>query len=304
VADYNSSLPVRTETAGDVDVSIYDSTGANAWSIDANNIGQVNLNDGTNSLVIGASGELTADLATGAAVQITDGTDTLAINTDGSLLIGDGTETLAINTDGSVLSQITDGTNALSITASGEITVVQASGNEIQVTDGTETLLVNTDGSVSAQLTDGTDALDINSDGSLTTQISDGTDTLAVNADGSINVVTDATPGTDVHVYGTTAAGVPGTPNSVIDRVQSGAALYIKSIQASCSGKFKVELKTGTDGSETNKAVAFGSTSSGFVQIDFPTPIEVADGDSTLLVVTNNDKSNADVYGFVNGYEV
>jgi len=266
MADYDSSLPVRTEADADVAVAVFDSTGTNAWSIDANNIGQVNLNDGTNSLVIGSGGELTVDLAagatvdlaTGAAVQITDGTDTLAVNTDGSILIGDGTETLAINTDGSVLAQITDGT----------------------------------------------DALDINTDGSVNSVITDGTDTLAINADGSINVVTDATPGTDLHVYGTTAAGVPGVANAVIDRVQSGAILYIKSFQASCSGKFKVELKTGTDGAETTKATAFGSTSSGFVNIEFPTPIAVADGDSTLLEVTNSDKANADVYGFINGYEV
>jgi hypothetical protein len=274
MADYDSSLPIRTETAGDAVVKVVDTGGTNEWSIDANNIGQVNLNDGTNSLVIGGSGELTVDLAsgatvdlaTGAAVQVTDGTDTLAVNTDGSILIGDGTETLAINTDGSVLAQITDGTNALVITASGELTVVQATGNEIGITDGT--------------------------------------DSLAVNADGSINVVTDATPGTDLHVYGTTAAGVPGVGNSVIDRVQSGAILYIKSFQAACSGKFKVELQTGTDGAETTKATAFGSTSSGFVEITFPTPIAVADGDSTLVVVTNNDKANADVYAYINGYEV
>lgn len=258
MADYDSSLPVRTETAGDVVSKIVDTGGSNEWSIDANNIGQVNLNDGTNSLVIGSGGELTVDLAAGSEVQITDGTDTLLINTDGSIQIGDGTETLLINTDGSITSQISDGT----------------------------------------------DALDINTDGSINSVITDGTDTLEINADGSINVVTDATPGTPIHEYGTVVAGVPGTPNTVVDIVQSGADLYIQSIEASCSGKFKVELQTGTDASETTDAVAFGSTSSGFVQLVFPTPIVVADGDSTLLIITNNDKANADVYGFVNGYEL
>lgn len=104
MADYDSSLPVRTETDGDVVSKIVDSTGANIWTIDANGIGQVNLNDGTNALVIGASGELTVDLLTGAKVIITDGTDDLAINADGSInnVITDGTDTLAINTDGSI----------------------------------------------------------------------------------------------------------------------------------------------------------------------------------------------------------
>ena len=268
MADYASSLPIRTETAGDAVVKIVDTGGSNEWSIDANSIGQVNLNDGTNSLVIGSSGELTVTPSAAA-----------------KLIVWDGTENLLVNTDGSLSAQLTDGTNALAITASGEITVVQASGNEIKITDGTDDLAIQTDGSI-------------------TSRISDGTDSLAINTDGSINVVTDFTPGTDIHVYGTTVAGVPGVGNSVIDRVQSGAILYIKSFQATCSAKFKVELKTGTDASETTKVTAFGSTSSGFVEITFPTPIAVADGDSTLLVITNNDKANADVYGFINGYEV
>ena len=77
MADYDSSLPVRTETAGDVVVKIVDAAGTNQWEIDANNIGQVNLNDGTNALVIGANGEITT--------LISDGTDSLEINGDGSI---------------------------------------------------------------------------------------------------------------------------------------------------------------------------------------------------------------------------
>ena len=56
MADYDSSLPIRTETDGDAVVKVAGSTIANIWDIDANGIGQVNLNDGTNSLVISASG--------------------------------------------------------------------------------------------------------------------------------------------------------------------------------------------------------------------------------------------------------
>jgi len=102
MADYDSSLPIRTETDADVGAAIFDATGTNAWNIDANNIGHVNLDDGTNALVIGPNGEIT--------VIMTDGTDTVAIDGSGNLstLITDGTDVLAINTDGSINVNIID----------------------------------------------------------------------------------------------------------------------------------------------------------------------------------------------------
>jgi len=260
MADYDASLPVRTETDGDIGARIVDSTFANIWDIDSNGVGQVNLNDGTNALVIGASGELTVTQASGSEIQITDGTDTMLVNTDGSILIGDGTELLLINTDGSVSSQITD---------------------------GTETMLVNTDGSI-------------------TSQISDGTDTLAVNTDGSINVnIVDAVAGAEVHQYGTQVAAVKDTTYDIVDYiVTAGKTLQIKAVQVASAGKFKARLLTGTDGGETVKAVFFGSTAYGAVEITFPQPIEVIAADSVLLEVTNLDNQATDVYGFVNGNEI
>lgn len=187
------------------------------------------------------------------------------------------------------------------------------SSNELLVKD-TDLETVLTDGSQKVVITDGTDDVAVNADGSLNVvfptgaqiEITDGTDTLAINSDGSINVVVaDEVAGNEYHGYGTVSAGVPGTPNTVVDYlVTAGFTLQIKAIQAACSGKAKFELLTGTDGSETTKAVGFISTASGFGEIVFPQPIEVAAGDSVLLIITNNDKANADVYGFVNGNEI
>jgi hypothetical protein len=135
MADYQSSLPVETLLPGDVDVSIYDSTGTNAWAIDANGIGSTTITDGTNTVSIDANGnigttlfdaggdQIAIDASGNLSTIITDGTDTLGINADGSIQIGDGTETLAINTDGSVLAQITDGTDALDVNPDGSINV-------------------------------------------------------------------------------------------------------------------------------------------------------------------------------------
>jgi hypothetical protein len=104
MADYDSSLPVRTENPADVAATIVDSTGANNWAIDGNNIGQVNLNDGTNALVIGANGEITS--------IVSDGTNTIVIDASGNLstIITDGTSTLDINTDGSINVNVVEST--------------------------------------------------------------------------------------------------------------------------------------------------------------------------------------------------
>jgi len=260
MADYASSLPVRTETDGDVVVKIVDSTGAYTWAIDSSGVGSVTFPSGTQ-------------------FEVTDGTDTLAINTDGSTntVITDGTDTLEINTDGSLL-----------------------------IGDGTETLAIGTNGEVTALISDGTDTLAITTAGAITSLISDGTDTLAVNTDGSINVnVVTATVGTEIHVYNTTSGGVPNTPSTVITRTTTALKTFLfKQVSAACSGKCKVEVKTGTPSSETTKAVFFLSSSDTTHEITFAQPIEVAAGDNTLVIMTNRDNANADLYAFINGNEV
>jgi hypothetical protein len=204
--------------------------------------------------------------------------------------------------DGDVVVLLGDGTTPsqqLAIDAGGRasVAVYDSSGND---------LVITASGQITAIMSDGTDTVAIDSSGNLSTLVTDGTDTLAINSDGSINVaIVDAVAGNEVHEYGTVAAGVPGTANTVVDyTVTTSYTLQLKSIQAACSGKFKVELLTGVSGSETAKAVAFGSTSSGQVQITFPQPIEVLTGQKVLLKVTNRDKANADVYGFINGNEI
>lgn len=248
MADYDSSLPVRTETDGDVVSKIVDTTGSNIWSIDANSIGQVNLNDGTNSLVLNADGSLPIEPIAGSEIIITDGTDTLEVNADGSL-----------NVDGSV-----------------------------QIDDGTDTLAINTDGSVNSVITDGTD-------------------TLEVNTDGSINVVVQeaGVSATEIHEYATSTAVAPNTPTTVVDyTVTAGKTLVLRSWKIACSGKAKGSLQIGPAASEVEEDVSFVSTSDGNAQVTFPAPIEVAAGEKVLVVMTNRDKANADLYAWINGNEV
>ena len=110
MADYDSSLPVRTESPGDVDIFISDSTTP------------------TQKLLVNADGSIDVNTSfpPGSQIEITDGTDTLEINADGSVnvaatdldirdlsasqdnvAISDGTDTLAVNADGSINTVVT-----------------------------------------------------------------------------------------------------------------------------------------------------------------------------------------------------
>lgn len=243
MADYDSSLPIRTEADGDAVIGVVGLTEANRAEVNASN-------------------------------------EQLVKDTDVETAIGNIEEN---QTDKSQMTQITDGTEELAINASNEA------------------LVKDTD--VESKLTD----IETNqTDGTQKTKVTDGTDDLGVNSDGSINVnVVDSSQGDEIHEYGTQASGVPGTPNTVVDyTVTTGKTLLLKAIQATASGKFKFELKAGTPSSETTRAVGFGSSSNGTIEIVFPTPIEVSASDKVLLIITNSDKANADVYGFINGMEV
>src|SRR3990172_3572898 len=71
MADYDSSLPVRTETEGDVVAKVVDSAGTNKWSIDLIGRGKVNVADGNdNELKVNPDGSLNVN-----QVSATVGTD-------------------------------------------------------------------------------------------------------------------------------------------------------------------------------------------------------------------------------------
>lgn len=67
MADYDSSLPARTESAGDIDVFISDATTP------------------TQKLKVNADGSIDTNFAVGSKVIVTDGVDDLEVNVDGSI---------------------------------------------------------------------------------------------------------------------------------------------------------------------------------------------------------------------------
>jgi len=130
MADFDSSLPIRTETDGDAVVKVVDTAGTNILVIDASgNISSL-ITDGTDTLAISAAGAASVDIAAnsiGLATEVTLSTlngKVTACDT-GSVTISSALPTGA-NNIGKVY--ITDGTTDVDVGTSGELIVDQLTG--------------------------------------------------------------------------------------------------------------------------------------------------------------------------------
>jgi len=128
---------------------------------------------------------------------------------------------------------------------------------------------------------------------------------VKVNSDGSINTnVVTTSIGFQVHEYDDSVGIAPNTPTTVLTyTVTAGRTLMLKAVGFSASGKAKLVLMCGPVGYEVAKAVAFISTAEGSYELTFPQPIEVVQNDNVLMVITNRDKQNQDLYAWINGAE-
>lgn len=142
MADFDSSLPVRTEAAGDVDIFISDATIS------------------TQKLKVNADGSIDTNITipAGEKIIITDGVDDLAVNADGSInvkqdkldattdnvAISDGTDTMAVNADGSI--------NTVTTATDLDIRDLTHVSDSVAIGDGVETLAINTDGSINVKV--------------------------------------------------------------------------------------------------------------------------------------------------------
>lgn len=216
MADYDSSLPIRTENNGDAVVRLADGT-VTSQLLKVNPDGSID----TNTTLTATDLDIRDLNANQDNVAISDGTDTLEVNADGSI----NAVVTATDLDVRDLSAsqdnvaISDGTDTLAINADGSLNATLVGTSEVRITDGTDTLAVNADGSINSvvsatnldirDLAFATDKVDVSGSSVTATAtdldirdldaaqdnvaISDGTDTLAVNADGSLNAVVTAT---------------------------------------------------------------------------------------------------------------
>jgi hypothetical protein len=284
MSDFNSSLPVRTESAGDVAVKIVDAT-ITSQQLAVNADGSINITDNAGSITVDGTVELGAtSLAALESITVQNGSGGSAVN------IQDGGNSITV--DGTVEL------GATSLAALESITVQNGSGGSaVNIQDGGNSITVDATALDIRALSPATDSV----------KISDGTDSLAVNADGSINVVvTSSVSGTPVCDFNQGTALAAAASSNHDYTVTTATTLKLTGVLAAASGKMKVEVQTETGvatGVFNTKFVGFNSTATPNVQI-FPTgDIMVAAGVRVRVIRTNLDKSADNVYSTIEGSE-
>lgn len=323
MSDFNSSLPVRTETAGDVIAKIADATvPSQQLAVDASGKITVKLDDasgtGITSQVNGAQQALDVGINV-AGVQI-DPRDIRALTaTDvvtadlaaGSNLIGkvtisqggnDATVTAAsaLKVDGSAVTQPVSGTvTANQGGAPWSQNITQIIGAAPSATNY-----------LPERLTDGTSYYDARQIRALTAtdvvsaHISDATGT-AFSPSNPLPVVFEV-GGTSVCDYKDASSIAAGASDNHDYTVTAGKTLYLNMIQSSASGKAKMVLQVETgvaSGVFTTKGAQFNSTATSDMEFYLPSPVVVAAGVRVRVIMSNRDLLSQDLYSSIIGSE-
>lgn len=343
MSDYNSSLPIRTENNGDAAVKVVDGTvTSQALNVDAAGKVTAKLNDGAgNSVTSQASGGQQAlDVGINVAGVQVDPRQIRTLTSGDTVTADQGAPNTAAN---GWPVKPTDGTNSQLYTAAGEATVsvtqpLPAGTNTIgsvKVTDGTDTLNITAAGeatvSVTQPLPTGTNTIGgvtqsgnwsvRNQDGAgnnLTSSAAGATRPLDVALrDSAGNLYSGSNPlpvsisvdqfGDEINNYSTAAAvAAAGTSNHDYT-VSVGKTLQLKQIEATASGKAKIEVQIETaaaSGTFNTRFVQFNSTATPNMSIHLEDPISVATGVRVRIIRTNKDNQAQDLYSTISGQEV
>ncbi len=114
-------------------------------------------------------------------------------------------------------------------------------------------------------------------------------------------------PGVEVNDYNTAAAVAAGATSNHDYTVTALKTLYLDQINASGSGKMKIEVQIETaaaSGVFNSKFVEFNSTADPNMQISLKSSITVVAGARVRIIRTNKDNQAQDVYSTISGNEV
>lgn len=277
MADYNSSLPIRTEANGDAAVKVVDgTTPSQALNVDSSGRVIVKVQDaGGDALVISGAGA--------ASVEVT------AALPAGNNNIGDVDANMRDGAGTSLTSTLVNSKQSLDVQTSAHGTdgaAVPFGTMQVGGTDGTNLQALSTDTS-----------------GKLKVDIHDATGT-AFSAGNPLPVtVVSATPGDEVLDFDQAVAVAAGASDTHTYTPSTGTTLTLQKIAASASSKMKVEIKIGPTGSEVTKVVLFNSTANPNVEYEFSAPQALTDADSILVIRTNKDNQAQDLYSTIEGVE-
>lgn len=295
MSDFASSLPIRTETNGDVVAKISDgTTNTQLLAVDAAGLVGAKLYDGAGTAVTSQAngGQQALDVGIDVAGVQIDPRQIRALTSSDVVTADQGAPNTASN---GWPVKPTDGTNSQSFTAAGEAKV-----------DITQPLPAGTNaiGTVKAQLQDNAGTAI-----TLGQKVMASSVPVVIASDQStLNVSFAPAPsGTLVNKYNTSAAVAAAASVNHDYSVTAGKTFYAKKFWASASGKIKAEVRTSPDGTTfTSFWVGFNSTANPNIDIDLET-IAITDtgaGAKVRIVITNEDKSAEDVYSTISGVEV
>ena len=287
MADYDSSLPIRTEAAGDVDVFISDRVTP------------------SQKLKVNADGSIDTNFAAGAKVIITDGTDDVEVNADGSINAVVTATDLDIrplvNTD---VVTVEDGGGSITVDAvaldvraltNADVVTIEDGGGSITV-DGTVAIT----GDVNVTATD----LDIR-------DLTAASDSVQANLFDQAGVAYSATNPMPVEMVSDQAG------DEIVEFNQSSAVAKDASVnhdyavtaaktflgeEAWISGSGKLKLKMLVDGATV--FVGFNSTANPNIRIPLEKIVKAAATQVVRFRITNRDEQAQDVYSTLTGLEV
>lgn len=321
MADYNSSLPVRTETAGDVIIKVADATvPSQQLAIDSSGRVVVKLDDGAGNLITSqaSGGQRALDVGINVAGSQVDPRSIRALTSADVVTAAQGAPNSVAN---SWPVTPTDGTHSASYTVAGEakVSVTQSlptGSNTIgSVNQGTSPWVVGQSTAANLQtsshLSDGAgNAITSAAAGStrpLDVAFRDSSGALFSSTNPLPVAVSQDTLGTEVCSYNTAAAlAAAGTSNADYT-VTAGKTLLLNQIEASGSGKMKIEVQVESgvaSGIFATKFVQFNSTANPNMSIKLASLISVAAGVRVRIIRTNKDNQSQDVYSSLLGQEV
>lgn len=298
MSDYNSSLPIRTESAGDAIVKVADAT-IPSQQLAVNADGSVNITDNGGAITVDASNLDIRDLsaASDSVEAVQDTHDDLNANANlqvGNADVANGNPVPISDAGGAITVDAIDLDIRDLDSASDSVTVV---ATDLDIRD-----LSSASDSVTVVATD----LDIRN-------LSAAQDNVAANirdesgaafsASNPLPVSVVDSEGTEVNNYNTAASvAAGGTSNH---DYTTPSAFKLRKIWAAASGKLKIEVQIETaaaSGTFNTVYVGFNSTAHPTIDIHLSDAITVASGARVRTIRTNADNQAQDVYSTVSGF--
>ncbi len=296
MADYDSSLPIRTEAAGDVDVFISDATTP------------------TQKLKVNADGSVDTNFAAGSKIIITDGVDDLEVNADGSINVKQ--DKLDFATDSADVS----GSNVNAVVTATDLDVRDLAFATDKVDVSGSSVTVSAADLDIRDLAFATDKVDVSgSDITSTVSATDldirdlvaATDSVQANLFDEAGVaysqsnplpveLTQDQTGDEIVDFNTSAAVAKDASVNHDYTVSAGKTFLGEEAWVSGSGKLKAELLV----NGAIKWVGFNSTANPNIRIPLEKIMKANATEVIRFTITNRDKQAQDVYSTLTGLEI